>query len=96
MNAKVTTKVQESAPKGATGVGKRKADWEAVERDYRTGQYTLRELEAKHGPNNATISRHAANHGWTQDLSVAIKQATNAKLIAAVVSEKCSDAQQRM
>jgi hypothetical protein len=94
MNAKVTTKVQESAPKGATGVGKRKADWEAVERDYRTGQYTLRELEAKHGPNNATISRHAANHGWTQDLSVAIKQATNAKLIAAVVSEKCSDAQQ--
>ena len=73
--------------------GKR-ADWEAVERDYRTGRFTLRELEAKHGPNNATIGRRADREGWTKDLSDAIRQATSAKLIAATVQQECSSAQQ--
>lgn len=73
---------------------KPKPDKGAVERDYRTGRFTLRELEAKHGVNNATISRWAAKEGWTQDLSIAIKQATNAKLIAAMVQQECSAAQQ--
>jgi hypothetical protein len=36
---------------------RRALDWEAIERDYRTGRFTLRELEAKHGTNNATIAR---------------------------------------
>jgi len=87
-------KASAAAPKGAKGVAKKRADWEAVERDYRTGKFTLRELEAKHGPNNGTISRKAEKNGWTQDLSAAIKQATNTKLIAAVIDEKCSAAQQ--
>ncbi len=72
---------------------KPKPDKGAVERDYRTGRFTLRELEAKHGVNNATISRWAAKEGWTQDLSIAIKQATNSKLIAAMVQQECSAAQ---
>lgn len=56
-------------------------DWDAVERDYRTGKFTLRELEAKHKVTNAAIGRRAKAKGWTQDLAVAIKQATNAALI---------------
>ena len=95
MKAPTPPKSIKSAPKGAIGVpAKVKADWQAIERDYRTGQFTLRELESKHGANNATISRRAAKSGWTQDLSVAIRQATNANLIAAIVQEKSSDAQQ--
>lgn len=81
-------------PKTQTPPPKAKTDWQAVERDYRTGNFTLRELEEKHGANNATISRRAKREGWTQDLSIAIKQATNAKLIAAVVTEECSKEQQ--
>lgn len=77
-----------------TAPAKRRTDWQAVERDYRTGKFTLRELEAKHGANNATISRRAAKEGWTQDLSAAIKQATNAKLIESIVADECSSAQQ--
>jgi hypothetical protein len=73
---------------------KPRADWQAIERDYRTGQFTLRELATKHGPNNSTILRRADKEGWTQDLSAAIKQATNAKLIEAIVSDKCSSTQQ--
>lgn len=95
MKASTPPKTRKPAPEGATGVSpKVKADWQAIERDYRTGQFTLRELESKHGANNATISRRAAKAGWTQDLSVAIRQATNANLIAAIVQEKSSDAQQ--
>jgi len=71
-----------------------KTDWQAVERDYRTGKFTLRELEAKHGANNATILRRAKREGWTADLSKAVRQATNAALVQQVISEKCSAAQQ--
>ena len=79
---------------GAAVSGKRRTDWEAVERDYRTGRFTLRELETKYEVNNSTISRRADKHGWTQDLSTAIKQATNAKLIQSIVAAECSTAQQ--
>jgi hypothetical protein len=79
---------------GASVAKRHKTDWEAVERDYRTGRFTLRELETKYEVNNSTISRRADKHGWTQDLSTAIKQATNAKLIQSIVAAECSTAQQ--
>lgn len=70
-----------------------KTDWEAVERDYRTGQFTLKELEAKHGPNAGTILRHARKHGWQKDLTDAVRQATNAALVQEIIGEHCKDAQ---
>ena len=94
---KTTKATKPAARKKAAGVaasGKRRTDWEAVERDYRTGRFTLRELETKYEVNNSTISRRADKHGWTQDLSTAIKQATNAKLIQSIVAAECSTAQQ--
>ncbi len=75
---------------------KRRTDWDAVERDYRTGKFTLRELEAKHGAFNSSISRKAKKDGWTQDLSIAIKQATNAKLAEALVSSQVSEGLQKV
>lgn len=90
MSAQKATKPAKPQGKPA----KRRPDWAAVERDYRTGNFTLRELEAKHGANNATISRRAAKHGWTQDLSAAIKQATNSALIESILTEEGSKAQQ--
>ena len=62
-------------------------DWEAVERDYRTGRYTLRELDAKHGISYAEISRHAKNHNWQKDLRDVIKSATDAALLRDTVTE---------
>ena len=72
----------------------RAADWDAIERDYRTGRFTFRELETKHGVPNSTIMRRAKREGWSADLSNAVRQATNAALISEVVQQKCSDAQQ--
>ncbi len=69
---------------------KGKHDWEAVERDFRTGKFTLRELEKKHGPSYAEISRRSKREQWTKDLRDIIKQATN----AAVLRETVTNAQQ--
>jgi len=81
---------------GVTPAKRKRTDWEAVERDYRTGKFTLRELEAKHGADNGLISRKAKKDGWTQDLSRAIKAATNAKLVEELVSKEISDSQQKV
>ena len=68
--------------------GKRKTDWQAVERDYRTGKFTLRELADKFGISHQAIAKAAKKNEWTQDLAQAIKQATNAKLVANLVDKE--------
>lgn len=80
----------ERAPKSRAKAapGKHKTDWQAVERDYRTGKFTLRELSTKHGPSHQAIAKQAKNNKWSQDLSLAIKQATNAKLVDALVAKE--------
>ena len=91
MTAPTPKKQTSKTPKGVVVIAKLKADWEAVERDYRTGQFTLRELESKHGVFNSSIARKAKAKGWTQDLSLAIKQATHAKLTEELVSSSASN-----
>ena len=93
-----------AAPKKAAGVaapalantaaktpGKRRADWDAIERDYRTGKFTLRELEAQHGVSYAQISRKATEHRWTKDLREVIKHATDAALLRETVTNAQKD-----
>ena len=70
---------------------KKRADWEAIERDYRTGRYTLRELEGRHGVSYAEISRHSKKQGWTKDLRDIIKHATDAALLRETVTEAQKD-----
>ncbi len=59
----------------------KKVDWEACERDFRTGKFTLRELEAKHNVSYAQIGRRAKKDGWVKDLRDVIKAATDAALL---------------
>lgn len=65
-------------------------DWEAVERDYRTGAFTDRQLGAKHGCSHAAVQKHAKADGWQKDIKGAVKAATQAKLIEAEVSKVAS------
>lgn len=62
-----------------------KTDWERIERDYRTGKFTLRELATKHGVSHQAIGKRAKGKGWTQDLAAQIRQATSAKVVAKMV-----------
>lgn len=64
-----------------------RTDWDAVERDYRTGKFTLRELGARHGISYAQISRKAGECSWTKDLQQVIRQATNAALLHDTVTK---------
>ena len=81
------------APNGAGGAAaprRQRADWEAIERDYRTGQFSDQELADKHGNvvSRQAISKRAKEKGWQKDLSREVRQATKAKLIAEQVAVK--------
>lgn len=63
----IPIKGKSSPAKGATAAARKaRTDWQAVERDYRTGKFTLRELGAKHDCDRGLISRNAKRHGWTK------------------------------
>lgn len=89
-------KPPKQAPKGAVRVVRRKADWDAIERDYRTAKFTLRELETKHGADHSLILRKARKEEWKQDLGQAIKQATNAKLVEQLVTAEVTNNHQKV
>jgi hypothetical protein len=73
-----------------------RVDWDAVERDYRAGKFTLRELGAKYGCDHAAIARKAKKDGWTQDLTKAVKAATKAALIQEAVTKAVNSGQQEV
>lgn len=85
-----TSNPQNPAPDNTAPPARRRADWEAIERDYRTGQFSDQELADKHGNivSRQAISKRAKVQGWQKDLSREVRQATKAKLIADQVREK--------
>lgn len=62
-------------------------DWAAVERDYRTGQYSNRELSRLHGPSEGAIRKRATDYSWQRDLSEQIRQRVREKTTLAVTKE---------
>ncbi|MBO9679552.1 MAG: hypothetical protein J7556_15020 [Acidovorax sp.] len=87
-----TDQADNNKPADSRPRGRHKVDWEAVERDFRTGHFTLRELEGKHGVSYAQISRRSSKEGWTKDLREVIKQATDAALLRESVTDAQKDA----
>lgn len=78
-------------PKAAT---RPQMDWEAVERDYRTGRYTTTELASKYGNvvTRQAIGKRAKARGWQKDLSDAVRAATKASLITEAVKARAARA----
>lgn len=67
-------------------------DWEAVERDYRTGRYSLSELSAMHGPAKGTIHKRIKQGGWEKDLTGHVRQRTREKVIRSTLSNEALEA----
>lgn len=44
-------------------------DWERIERDYRAGVKTLRQIAEEHGISHVAINKRAKKEGWSRDLS---------------------------
>ena len=74
-------------------VTRARADWHAIERDFRTGTFTLREIGQRHGRSAAQISRQARARGWSKDLREVVRQATSTALIRELSSQKATAAQ---
>lgn len=75
---------------------KRRMDWEAVERDYRTGRFTDQELADKYGNlvSRQAVTKMAKTKGWQKDLTEAVRQATKASLIQEQVKQRQQQQQQ--
>ena len=54
-------------------MAKREIDWASIEREYRTGIRTLRDIAVEFGVVEGTIRRKAAKEDWIRDLSAKIK-----------------------
>lgn len=61
-----------STPAPATAKAKTSADWDAVERDYRAGLLSVREIAASHGLSHTAINKRAKAHSWARDLQAKI------------------------
>ncbi|PWE39604.1 hypothetical protein C9I50_18210 [Pseudomonas prosekii] len=48
-------------------------DWEAIERAYRAGVLSVREIAASSGVSHTAIQKRAKAHGWERDLKAKIK-----------------------
>lgn len=71
-------------------------DWDAVERDYRTGKFTQRELADKYGVTHGAIGKQARSGAWEKDLTAEIRQATNARLVSELVSSEVAKSSQEV
>jgi hypothetical protein len=67
-------------------------DWVAIERDYRIGQLTIREIGRQHKVAPSSITRRARKHRWTRDLSAEVRVRTRAALIAVATPKATLDA----
>ena len=62
-------------------------DWEAVEREYRAGTRSTRDIGKEYGCSHTAIQKKADQEGWTRDLSAKIKAAADAKVAKAEVAK---------
>lgn len=73
-----------SKPKTSTSKPPRLAvDWEAVERKYRIGRLSVREIADAHGVSHTAVAKRAKRLEWQRNLQPKIIQAVKAKMVAA-------------
>lgn len=56
-------------------------DWEAIEREFRVGQLSIRAIARLYSCTHQTITARAKSKGWTRDLTNQVQVAVNRKLI---------------
>ena len=65
-------------------------DWEAVEREYRVGLKTLRQIASDHGVTHGAINKRAKKEGWPRDLSAKVSSKADELVSKALVSKTVS------
>lgn len=70
-----------------------KVDWESIERDYRAGILSIREIARQHGVTEGPIRRKANQQGWQRDLTKRVKARAQEKLSSATDAGDARDAE---
>lgn len=69
---------------------KRVIDWEGIEREYRAGVRSIREVAAEFEVSHTLINRRARDEGWERDLSAKIRAKADALVSKEAVSTRVS------
>lgn len=56
-------------------------DWEAIEREYRAGQFSIREIGRRYGVSDTAIRKQATEHGWQRALADKVREKAREKLV---------------
>ena len=56
-------------------------DWDAIQREYRAGQLSIKELARQHKLSDTAIHKRAKAKGWTRDLSGAVRTRVRESLV---------------
>jgi hypothetical protein len=67
-------------------------DWEAIERDYRAGLMTLRQIADEHGVTHGAINKRAKRDFWERDLAAKVQARADALVSKQMVSKEVSKA----
>lgn len=62
-------------------MARKQIDWEAIEKDYRLGQLSVRAIATKYEVSAAAISKKAKQKQWVRDASGEVRERTRAALI---------------
>lgn len=76
--------------KGAVEKPRQSKDWEAIERAYRAGILSVREIASQHGITHGAINKRAKKEGWDRDLKAKIKAKADALVSKRSVSTEVS------
>ena len=68
----------------------KKTDWEAIERAYRAGVLSIREIASHHEVSHTAINKRAKKEGWDRDLKAKIKAKADALVSRREVSREVS------
>ncbi|NYT74247.1 hypothetical protein HZU72_17695 [Halomonas sp. QX-2] len=67
-------------------------DWELIEREFRTGRFSMTQLEKRHGVHRSSISRRAKKGNWEKDLTERVRERTQQKITKASLSPEAQAA----
>jgi hypothetical protein len=76
-----------SAPKKTAGAEKKVIDWKIVEREYRAGIKTLRQISEECGVSHVAIQKRANKEEWSRDLQAKIKAKAAEKVTKSLVTK---------